>query len=202
MNPANAPPNGNLNWWSMRLVSVCIIIAGAYYALCFPWGSWPPYKDSLPWHGAQEWHEWNIDPAKGAEKNVPVLTAGILGIVSLTLRTPVLTHGLRWTYAVAIVFLCAFYLIFVKVAENAIALNHRDLTGIQIGLKLSEEGEYIQGERFYDHRDEKQKEGKGEAFLRQLVPFGICLAIAAVLVVFFLPIPPQNAVPVQHVGAR
>jgi hypothetical protein len=218
MNAFNTPSNAklgsirnwlpkNLNPWKAVAFSV-ILAAAAYYALLFPWGEWPP-------SGLGEWPLWKTEPTK--EANVYVLTAilvqnreevrfwqgvlfnislafigGVLGILSLALKTRVLSDWLRWTYTIAVVFLCAFYLIFVKVAENAIALNHRDLFGVEIALKLSKESEYIQGQAFYDHSEEKQKKQVGERLIKRLVPFGILLGVLTVYALLFLQIPSQQ----------
>jgi hypothetical protein len=181
------------------LVFIAVLCLGFYYALVFPWGEWQP-------------RVWKTQPAK--EANPQVLTAILaqnreevrfwqgllfnmslafiasqLGILSLALKARVVSDWLRWTYALAVVFLCSFYLTFVKVAEEAIALNHSDLTGIEIGLKLSNLGDYIKGERIYDHRTKNQEQRRGEVFIKRLVPFNILLAVFSVGAVLFLPIP-------------
>lgn len=208
----------NRSWKAIFFAA--ILLLGVYYAWFFPWGRWPPYGaawsdwNTEPTRGAnfdvltsllvqnrEEVRFW-----QGVLFNVSlVFTAGVFGIVSFALKMraprreaeslhtshPNHLEWLRWTYAIAVVFLAAFYLIFVKVAENAIALNHHDLTGIEIALKLAKESEYIQGQAIYDHRKENQKAGKGEHLIKQLAPFGISLTVLSVFAVLFLPVPPQ-----------
>jgi len=201
-------------WW--KTGSFAFIVAlGVYFAFFFGWGRWPPIAELSPWSKPLSWHAvWETEPAQGAD--LDVLTAllgqnreevrfwqgvlfqvslayiaGILGIVSLGLKMEAASEWLRWTYAIAIVFLVAFYLIFVKVAENAIALNHKDLTGIEIALKLSKKGAFIDNEIIYDHNKKNQEEGKGERLIQQLVPFGVSLGVLSVFAVLFVPILPQ-----------
>ena len=205
----NRRPRMSWKLGAKLLFFALMVICGYCFALIFPWGRWPPYP-------FDDWPLWHTEPAQGADLDVlktllaqnrdevrfwqgvlfnvsMVFTGGVLGIVSLALKTKALSELLRWVYAIAIVFLCTFYLIFVKVAENAIALNHRDLTGIEIGLKLAKEGAYLQGQPFYDHSEESQKRGKGESLIKQIVPFGILLAVLSAGALLFLPVSSESA---------
>jgi hypothetical protein len=217
--PPNANHGPIRNWLRHNVTPdvvlfVVILLAAVFVALSFRWGEWPPSGVERPFW-KMEWPLWKTEPT--AEPRVEVLTTllvqnreeirfwqgvlfnislafigAVLGILSLALRAMVSPHWLRRTNAIAVVFLCVFYLIFVKVAENAIALNHRDLTGIEIALKLSKESAYIQGQIFYDHGEEKQKKQDGESFIRPLVWASLLLGVLSVSALLFLPIPPQQ----------
>jgi hypothetical protein len=214
MNAATAMYRSTCNWcgeldyrWIKSVFFALILVVGVVFAWFFPWGASPP-------HG-MKWNAWQTEPANG--QNFQVLTTllvqnreevrfwqgilfnislvfigGVFGVLSLALKMTTSSESLRWTYTIAIVFLCAFYLIFVKVAEDAIALNHHDLTGIEIALKLAKPGEYIQGQPIYDHSEANQKVGRGEDLIKRLVPFGIFLAVLSVFGVLFLPNPPRD----------
>ena len=194
-------------WWKPATFGV-IVVSAVVFALWLPhWGSWPPY-------GAGNWVVWKTHAARCS--NVQVLTSllaqnreevrfwqgilfnvslgfigSVLGILSIGLKARVSTDWLRLTYTIAVVFLCAFYVIFVKFAEIAIAVNHHDLIGVQIALKLSKEGAYIQGQPFYDHSEAKQRQG-GERLIKWLMPFGVGLTVLSVSALLFLPIPSQQ----------
>jgi hypothetical protein len=197
------------NCWKV-VATVVIFGAAVICAFVFRWGEWPPNRGI-------EWRAWKTEPTEQTDHSILnillaqnreevrfwqgvlfnvslVFIAGILGIVSLALKATALSEGLRWIYAIGVVFLCAFYLTFVDVAENAIALNHRDLTAVEIALKLATPGAYIQDEIIYDHTEKNQKTRKGESFVKRLVWGSMSLGLLAVAALFFLPAAPQKPV--------
>jgi len=199
--------NGFRKSWKVIALVILFFVAD-YWGRGYPWGKWPP-------HGTGKRRIWLIEPSKDA--NHQVLTVllqqnreevrawqehlfhislafilAVLGIVSFALKMKVIDDWLRLAFTVAVVFLCAFYLTFVKVAEEAIALNHRDLTGIEIGLKLAKEGEYIKDQAIYDHSYETQlHKMNGEQFIKTMVPYLVFLGFLAAAALLFLPIPSQ-----------
>ncbi len=72
-----------------------------------------------------------------------LFTGLILGIVVFTLKQKPDTAILRRLAAGSCLGLCFFYFLYVEFAEGAISVNDYDLIGIQYGLKLSEEDQYL-----------------------------------------------------------
>jgi len=196
-------------WWGrnrtpLKIVALLVVTVAAVSCYAFPkWGQWPPSR-------AFQSHVWKTQPANGADHQVltTLLTqnreevrfwqnilfnvslafiAGILGIVSLALKVTPLSEGLQCIYAAAVVFLCGLYLTFVSVGESAIALNHHDLTAVEIALNLATKGAYIQEETIYDHSEYNQTKRRGETFVQWLVLGSISLGVLSVGAVLFVP---------------
>lgn len=104
----------------------------------------------------------------------------ILAIVALGLRIRQFTDMHRCVFIGGCLFLCVSYLFFLRFVDGAIAVNDHDLIGIQFGLRLSEQGRYLEGQAIY-----KEGPSPGQSHIWKLALFNLGLVISSVVVLAF-----------------